>query len=565
MCRMMKPVFNFLLMSFVSIAMCISCNGNEDPVRPDDPPIIIDVPVDPEFPTNPQDIDTEGSVVVKFGNQAATIINPFESMGVTITCQAANVVVQSTTTDTITYILTGSTPEGSLKIYSDTPFELIMNGLDIIHSNDPALNIQSHKRVAVTLVKGTSNRLVGGMGFISESDSEDMKAAFFSEGQLVFSGEGSLTAISRYRHAICSDNYIRINGGTITIPISANDGLHANEFIEINDGKVDINSMGDGMDSEGYVLITGGSILITTTGDKSHGIKSVTETTIRTSGDIEINVEGDASKAFKCGGDMLVSQGILNLTTSGNACYDESEGETSSASGIKCSGNFLLNGGSIEINSSGMGGKGINVGGTITINNGELAVTTKGDEYKQSNDNTKAKAIKNDGDLTINGGLIYAYCKTDNAIDTKGSLTITGGTVIGVGNAASKKGLACGKTFKISGGTLVGVGGASGSPTASACTQYVVNYSGAISQNSFFAIASSAGKNIMTYQAPYTSSKAFILFSSPDLVRNSVYTISSNGSVAGGSSFWGLYDGATYTGGTSVATFTISAMVTNVN
>ena len=558
----MKHIYHLFL--FVSFALCMSCNGNEDPVKPDEPDIIV-VQIDPDFPTNPQNINTDGAVVILFGMQAAVITNPFEKEGVTITHHEANVVVQSTATDTIRYILTGSTPEGSLKIYSDTQFELIMNGLDIVNSNDPALNIQSPRKATVTLIGGTSNRLGGGMGFISEGGSEKMKAAFYSRGQIVLSGEGGLTVISRYRHAICSDDYLRINGGAITIPLSANDGLHANDYIEINDGTIDINSIGDGLDSEGYVLITGGSINITTTGNKSHGIKSETEITVNSSGDIDINVKGDASKAFRSNGNMLISQGNMNLTTTGDACYDEEEADISSTSGIKCKGDFLLNGGNIVINSSGLGGKGISVDGSITINDGQLVAVTTGDKYKQAGDNTKAKAIKNDGDITINGGAIYANSKTDNAIDTKESITVTDGTVIGVGCDSSKKGFECAKTFKITGGTIVGVGGDASAPTAGACTQYVVNYSGGVTQNSFIHIASSAGKNILTYQSPCSLSKAFVLFSSPDLERNTNYTLSSGGSVSGGSSFNGLYNGATYTGGTVRASFTITTMVTNVN
>ena len=553
---------DLLLITFVSFVLCTSCSGNEDPIKPEKP-VIIEVPIDPDFPTNPQEINTEGAVVILFGKQAAVVTNPFENKGVTITSHEANVVVQSTTTDTIRYILTGSTPDGSLKIYSDTQFELIMNGVDIVNSYDPALNIQSSKKATITLIKGTSNRLGGGMGFISEDSSEKMKAAFYSRGQIVLSGEGGLTVISRYRHAICSDDYLRINGGAITIPLSANDGLHANDYIEINDGTIEINAMGDGLDSEGYVLITGGLIKITTTGDKSHGIKSETETTVHSSGDIEINVQGDASKAFRVKGNMLVSQGNLKLTIAGDACYDEEEADISSATGIKCRGNFLLNSGNITINSSGRGGKGLSVDGTITINNGELVVNTTGDKYKEAGDNTKAKAIKNDGDVFINGGTIYANSLSDNAIDTKESISITGGTVIGC--AASKKGIECAKTFKITGGTLVGIGGEASSPTANACTQYVVNYSGGVTQNTFIHIASSTGKNILTFQSPFTLSQASVLFSSPDLERNAEYTIWSGGSVTGGESFYGLYHGANYSGGTALTNFRISSMVTLIN
>ena len=562
---MMRSKNNLLWASFVTLVICLSCGGNDELGKKPDPPVIIDVPIDDDFQTNPQDIDTEGAVLIVFNQQSVSVTNPFEEKGVTITHQEAHVVVQSTSSDTIRYILTGSTLDGSLKIYSDVQYELIMNGISIVSTDDPALNIQSHRKTTITLVDGTSNRFVGGMGFISEGGDEKIKAAFFSRGQIVLAGAGGLTVISRYRHAICSDNYIRITGGVITIPLSANDGLHANDYIEINDGTIEVNAMGDGMDSEGYVLITGGSIKITTTGDKSHGIKSETDITVQTSDDIDIHVQGDASKAFRSKGDMLITQGNLNLTTTGDACYDDEEADISSTSGIKCRGNLVIDGGHIVINSSGLGGKGISVDGTLTINDGVVAVTTTGDKYKLTDDNTKAKAIKNDEDLILNGGLIYADSKTDNALDTKGSLLMTGGTVIGIGRDLSKKGIECKKTFKISGGTLVGIGGESSLPTASACTQYVVNYAGEVTQNAFVDIASSAGKDILTFRSPCTLSKAFILFSSSELELNMNYSIWSGGSVTGGESLYGLYSDATYSGGTVRATFMVSTMVMNVN
>ena len=562
---MIRRIIHLHLILFVTIAMCISCGSKEETVIKPDLPLIIETPIDPDFPTNPQDIDTEGKVLIIFGTLSAAVTNPFENKGVTISTHEANVVIQSTATETITYILTGSTPDGSLKIYSDTQFDLLMNGVDVTNSNDPALNIQSHKKASVELIEGTSNRLAGGMGFISEDGSEKVKAAFFSRGQIVLSGEGSLWVYSRYRHAICSDDYIRINSGVITIPLSANDGIHANDYIEINDGTIDINSMGDGLDSEGYVLITGGSIHITTTEDKSHGIKSATETTVQSSGEIIINVEGDASKAFKSKGDMLVSKGKLQLTATGDACYDAEEEDTSSASGIKCNSNLTIYGGHIVINSSGVGGKGLSIDGTLTIHDGELDVTTTGAEYKISGDNTKAKALKIDGSISIHGGLVYANSKTDHAVSTKSSLLITDGTIIGVGNAQSKKGFDFSETFKITGGTIIGIGEASSVPTANACTQHVINYSGEVMQNRFFAITSSGGNNILTYQLPYTLSKAFILFGSPDIEQGTNYTILSGGAVTGGSTFNGLYSGATYSGGTSLLTFSISSMVTSVN
>jgi len=558
----MKRFFYFLLLTIVLVGFGLSCSNNE---VPDKPIPGIEPPPPPDPPTG--DPTIEGDVEINFDVLTVTVKNPYENEGITITPDKAHVVVRSTVSDTVTYVIAGATPNGSLKIYSETPFILMMNGIGITNLNDPALNIQTKKKATITLVDGSTNYFVGGKEFISDGGDEKAKAAFFSRGQLVFTGTGGLAIYSYNRHAICSDDYIRVNGGHITIPYSENDGLHAKDYIEINDGTIDIKSLGDGMDSEGHLILNGGAITINTYGDKAHGIKSATETTVQSSGTIDIHVQRDAAKGFKSGGDMFISQGDISIKASGEACYDEEEKDISSASGIKCNGNLVIDGGQMVILSSGLGGKGINVNGALTINDGHLEITSTGDAYKNAAYNTKAKALKIDGDLTVNGGLIYAESHSDHAISAKGNLTIDGGAVIGVGKSASKKGLDGSSQFRITGGTLVGVGGAISSPTVNACTQYVVNYSGKLTQNTLFHVASSVGMKILTYQMPYPFSKGYLLFSSPVLVQNTNYTISSGGAVTNGSSFGGLYNDATYTGGTAIATFRTSpsSMVININ
>ena len=556
-------------------------------------------------------IEGKGLVSITFEGQSAAVINPYEGRGIRITAKSADVVIHSTVPNEITYLLSGSTAEGSLKIYSDAKFELEMNGVHLINSDDPAIHIRSGKSATVTLVGGTSSKLTGGVTFVSEGGGEDVKAAFFSEGQLVFSGTGSLVVAGRYRHAICSDDYIRVDGGTITVSQAEKDGLHANDYVEINGGAVEIISAGDGIESEGSVTLSGGSVKITTTASKSHGIKSAGNMTVNTAGDVDIQVKGAASKAFNCGGDLSILQGNLNLITSGNAIYDSGESGISSAAGIKCDGNLTIGGGHLVINSSGSGGKGINVVGNMILERGQIAVTTTGEVFKYGDDDAAAKAVTCDGDvriddgavtiktsgrkaegleskahlivhggvteveayddavkaaesITINGGSLYCFSETKDGVYSKGTLNITGGTVVAVGSTGSEGGFDCVGTFKITGGTLVGTGGTTSIPASGVSTQYSLLYSSGsgMERNTFFNITSSDGKHVMTYLLPSTLSPATLLFSSPELKNNESYTISSGGSITGGTSFHGLYNGATYTGGSSLSTFTIASMIT---
>lgn len=154
------------------------------------------------------------AVYVQYDGNSVTITNPYRGKGVDIVNEGCDVIVTSTVTDEeIKYILSGTTTDGMFKIYSNYKFNLVLNGVDITNNDGPAVNIQSGKKVTVTLSDGTSNSLTDGDTYTAY-ESEDMKSTIFSEGQLIFEGTGSLEVLGKNRHAICSDDYIRIDNGS---------------------------------------------------------------------------------------------------------------------------------------------------------------------------------------------------------------------------------------------------------------------------------------------------------------------------------------------------------------
>ena len=170
--------------------------------------------------------------------------------------------------------------------------------------------------------------------------------------------------------------------------------------------------------------------------------------------------------------------------------------------------------------------------------------------------------------IQINGGYVYCYSTTNDGIDSNGTLTITGGVVVSSGTTAPEEGFDCdNNTFKITGGILVGTGGATSKPTTNVCTQRSVVYNaGSMTSGQLVQIKSSSG-NILVFRTPRSYNSMTMLFSSPDLLSGVSYTLSKGGSVTEAENFHGLYTSPneiTYSGGTTVSTFTASSMVTTI-
>ncbi|NDW08558.1 carbohydrate-binding domain-containing protein [Dysgonomonas sp. 520] len=584
-------------MSCILLLSIFSCSKDDNPVVDGTNPENNEVDIKAPFETNPKDTVFSNAVVITYSMDKIVIDNPYQNDGVSIAVNGGDVVVTSTVVDTeINYVLSGSHTDGSFKVYSDYKFGLGLNGVSLIKSDGPAINIQSGKKVSVYLVGETNNRLIDNNIYAPGNGEEDMKATFFSEGQLIFNGNGNLVLKGYNRHAICSDDYIHVGSGNITIQSAYKDGIHVNDYFVMDGGVLDIKSTNDGIECErGYIELNEGKLTINCGGDgvlstynetgidisshitlatditvnargqKSAGIRTKKGKVYVNSGNIDIKTTGIAAKAFKVAGDMEVYGGDVTLTTTGNTFYDKSDEGLSSAAGIKCDENLIIKQGVLSITSSGSGGKGINVDGNLTIDDGELNITTSGEEYKHSSGSAEAKAITSKGNIEINGGNVYGYSATGNAIDANGTLTITDGVIVASGATSSGSGFDCGSnTFKITGGVILGIGGVSSIPAPSVSTQRSVVYEGSGSANQLIHIESNSGAPVLTYKIPQNYKQMTLLFSNPDFAENAGYTIYTGGSVSGGNDFHGLYTGATYTKGTSIQTFTTDLMVTVV-
>lgn len=482
-------------------------------------------------------------------------------------------------------VVSGKSDDGQLKIYGEKKFKLTLSGVELTSGKGPAINSQCKKRAFVHLKEGTTNRLADAKSYSEEprylnggsQASEDRKGCLFSEGNLIFSGTGVLVTEGNYRHGIATDGYFYMRPGvTIAVTGAAKNAIHVK---------------GDENDNIG-VYVAGGLVYA--------------------------NVSSTAGKCIKTDLHAEIAGGKLLLNTSGDATYDADEKDTSSSAGIKADGNVIISGGTHTMKSTGSGGKGINAGGTISISGGETTITTTGGKFKYSSSLTSSpKGVKADGDITvsggklnisvtgvsdgsegleskatlnvtggeiysyayddainaasainISGGKVYAYAVNNDGIDSNGSLTVSGGLVIGSGASAPESGLDCdiSSRFLINGGTVIGLSGSMQTTPSASSAQRSVVYGGiSATKGEKICVQDDSGAPVLTVEFPRSMNSSVLFFSTPDIASGASYTVSTGGSLNGHKDSWnGWYGGGSWSGGSQVGTFTSNNVVTVV-
>ncbi len=465
-------------------------------------------------------VGTETDGVTPITLEGETVITVSrEEYGITITANndAANLVE---------YILQGDYSQ-TVSFYSDESFKLSLNGVNIASTDGPAINIQSKQRAFINLIDGSENSLSDSSTWsdrlLADGKSMDLKATMFSEGALIFAGSGALDITAAKKHALCSDQHVRLVAGQLNINAKKKDGIRANNAFVMDGGALSIyTDAGKGIKVEGKENDNGGYGFITLN-----------------SGSIDLETYDKA------------------ITASWEAEDDADTVTTADDPDAR----VTVNGGDIKVvtygipyetSSDSLSPEGIEAKSTLVINGGNLDIQTTDDAL-------------NAGDaIVINDGYVYASASHNDAIDSNGTLTISGGVVVANGASGVEGGMDCdNNTFKITGGLLVGIGGRNSSVTRSVTTQNTVSLRNVNSGN--LIVSDSSGNVAFAYAMPNSASA--VVLSSPDLQTGQRYTVTTGGSVGGYSEhFNGLYIEPTLaSGGSTPASFTISSTVTSGN
>lgn len=300
-----------------------------------------------------------GTLYIEYNGSSVNITGDTDLVGVVT--DGAHVTVNAS--KKMEYVLSGSSDNGSLKIEdTETFMKVTLNGLNLTNPTGAAINDQSGKSFYIVLADGTENTLTDGSTYTMVTG-EDMKGTIFSEGQIIFSGSGSLNVYAYGKNGIASDDYIVFRPGNVINVYS-----YASNGVKANDG----------------VFIRGGVLNIEVSADGAKGINS------------ETNLD--------------VTGGRTTIITSGGIVVEDAD--TKSCAGVKTDFWMLMEGGELNIKSTGEGGKGINCTTDITFNGGTLNVVTLGAKGDAS-----PKGIKADGLIEITGGYVYSYSLYSSAIE----------------------------------------------------------------------------------------------------------------------------------------------------
>ncbi len=438
----------------------------------------------------------------------------------------------------ISYILNGSTANGSFELNASTKATIVLNGVDISSTQGAAINLQNSKRTAVKVSDGTINT-------INDCTNGSQKGCFVSKGKLVFSGSGSLSIAGHSSHGLYAKKSIAISEASLAVTAAEKDGVNCNQSFTLNSGSLTIS----GVDDDG---------IQTSFKDDNDREEEDTGSITILGGTLDVSISGTASKGLKADGDVVICNGTINVSTTGGGKWDEEDVKTKASTCISADGNVAISDGSITLSASGSGGKGISCDGNLNVSGGDISVNTSGgmfayvngvtyDNYTGNSDNldsdykSSPKGIKADGNITIDGGAInistkgnggegieskaimtindgnidvFAYddglnssshlyinggnitvvATNNDAIDSNGNLYIAGGYIRAFGAGSPEGGIDAneeeGYTVFFNGGTLIAVGGHHSTPTTSASTQAYISTSATLSAGDEVSITS---------------------------------------------------------------------------
>ena len=499
--------------------------------------------------------------------------------GDTATCDSNAVEISGGTVtilDEGTYVLSGVLTNGMVIVDAEKTdkVQLLLNNADITSATSAAIYVRQADKVFITLADSSVNRLSNDGEFVAIDDSS-IDGAIFSREDLTLNGSGSLTIDSPAGHGVVSKDELKLTGGEYAITaashglagkdcvcidgaalsiVSGKDCIHAENtddpalgYLYIASGSLTLASDGDGLSASGQLQIDGGEFSIVSGGgsaavslERSDGFRGGFMIDPRSSASTSDSSGSASAKGIKSDSTMLLRGGNFSIDSADDAVH---------ANGALtiCGGNFdiatgddgfhsdellTISDGVIRISGCYEGLEGL----SIAITGGDVSLTAVDDGLNAAGGNDQSgfggprggDIFGSDAncDIAISGGTLYVNAEGD-AIDSNGSLTISGGTTIlsspVSGDTSSldyaSSGVISGGVFIATGASSMNMGFSTASTQGSIMLRTDVQPAG-----TEIALTDENGNQLLSRTADQDFS--CITLSCPELVQGGSYTLS---------------------------------------
>ena len=396
------------------------------------------------------------------------------------------------------YVLSGTLDDGSVIVDTDNRAKvwLLLDGAAISCSDDACLRIEQADKVFLTLAEGSENTMSSGESYTQTALDDGTDGVIFAHDDLTINGSGSLTVTALYRHGISANDDLVITGGNISITAPA-DALRANEALRICEATITLDAGDDGVTvnhADGYLYIESGTLDIVS---KDDGVHSEGDVLIQ-GGRLTINAGDDGIHA---GTLFSIAGGSIDISD----CYEGIEAVRIDMAG----GEISIHAADDGLNANGNSMAGFGPGAQSGSESEETWIHISGGTLTVLNDTAvDADGLDSNGDIVISGGSVRV------------SLT-NGGT-----NSALDCGSESGGVCTISGGDVVACGSyamAEGFDESSAQCSILYNLSAGAEAGTDISLIDSAGNLLLSYTAPNSFSS--VLLSSPALRTGETYRV----------------------------------------
>lgn len=422
------------------------------------------------------------------------------------------------------YVLTGELTNGGLVVDAgdEDKVQLVLADVRIHNETGPAICVENADKCFLTLAEGTDNALSDGATYDLAGDDDNRDAVVFSRDDLTVNGTGSLEVTGSYKHGICSNDDLRITGGTLNVT-SKEDAFRGKDCIKVADGDITVDTGDDAFHSDAFFYAKGGTVNVVACYEGYEGEQVV--------------IDGGAHT-------IVASDDALNAALSDAGSEAEGDVQPQDAAAFPEGGTMPGGEGQQQMPSDGMSqrdGEGLSGRSEPPVRgDGIPAGEASGTDGPDAFGGDAFGAVADAGGMAtssescliqINGGTVTLAAAFD-AIDSNGNVEINGGTVLVSGPDKGMDGaLDYDLRAQVNGGTVLMAGSVGSTSGLDASAQPVMLAQVAGSAGDEVVLADADGNVLATVNAAYGFST--MLVSSPAVAEGASFSVTVGGEAFG--------------------------------